>query len=351
MEPAGTPSHSDEPSSGSSPPSPGPPDENQAPPAPEPSLKVLPDADTPPPAPADSAGPSVSRYDFRHPSLLTPSETRKLRLRHDEFARSLTARFSIYLRLEFGFQITRLETVPFYQFIESRSVPAHFTLFKLEPLEGLALLEITPAFALMIVDRLMGGPGKAIPLDRDLSEIEKALLDQAAQVVLKEWSQHVCRQPEARPVFLGHETNGRFLQIAANDCHMVVVTLEAGLGEAKETLHLAFPYEMLEPVIRQLGSLAVRSPGRIADPTQTASPAPAWNRALDNVPLPVVARWTGLQLPARKLTELKVGDVLPVEARYGDQVQIRLARNPKFIGRLGRCGKSWAVELTAAISR
>src|SRR4029453_8194335 len=52
-------------------------------------------------------------YDFRGPSLLTTAELRKTRLRHDDFARSLATRLSMYLRLEFSVVVSALQTMTY----------------------------------------------------------------------------------------------------------------------------------------------------------------------------------------------------------------------------------------------
>lgn len=309
------------------------------------------------PAPSSASGPGetasaepdkVIRYDFRHPALVAPREMRKLRLRHEEFVRSLATRLSINLRMEFGLTLQTLDTRPFRGFIDSLPNPSHFTLFKTDSLDGIGLLEIPTVVGLTIVDRLMGGPGKPVSLGRDLTEIETALLDQAVLVMLREWNQHVHRQNESNPTLLGHENNGRFLQFVSNDTNMVVLAMQVSLGDLKDTLHLAFTYETLEPLIHQLGPLIEASKKPSAPPP---SSAPIWNPALGSLTVPVVAQWSGLKISLRQLTELKVGDVLPVEARYGQQVQVQMAKISKFTGRLGTCGKAWAVELTGPIKR
>src|SRR6266446_484431 len=76
-------------------------------------------AEPSPPAPATivslheevAAGPKpMQPFNLRKPSLLTAGELRRLRLRHDEFARSLATRLSIHLRLEIGVHIAGLDT-------------------------------------------------------------------------------------------------------------------------------------------------------------------------------------------------------------------------------------------------
>ena len=290
----------------------------------------------------------IIRYDFRHPSLLTPSESRKLQQRYVELARSLATRFSIFLRMEFAFEIKSISTRPFHQFVQSVPNPTHFTLFKIESFDGIGLWEMPRELGLRIVDRLMGGPGEALENELDLTEIDTALSDLATQIIIKEWIEHVARQPESRATIVGHECNGSFLQIIPNDTHMIVLNMEAVIGETKSPVNLAFPYEMLQPVIRQLGPVVTN---RKQSEPSAPPPDPTWNPGLGNVRLPVDAQWTGLQVTTRKLTELKVGDVLPIDALHGEKVQIQLAKVAKYVGRLGKCGRCWAVELTGAVSK
>ena len=62
---------------------------------------------------------------------------------------------------------------------------SHFS--KPSPCAGVSLLDIPSQLGVIVVDRLLGGPAQAVNLERDLSEIEGALLDQAVQIILNEW--------------------------------------------------------------------------------------------------------------------------------------------------------------------
>ncbi len=296
--------------------------------------------------PLDQATPGRSqRYDFQPPSLFSAGELRKVRMRHDEFARSLATRLSIYLRLEFGLAVSKIQTLPYWKVIESLPSPTHLTLFKVETLNGIGLLEIPPKFGLSIVDRLLGGPGKGVSLNRDLSEIESELLDQSVHLLAKEWCQNVLQLGEARPEIIGHETHGRFLQSSTNDTPTLLLTLEARMLDATDKLTLGIPFSMLDPLIRQFGNSG-GSPGKAVHPS---TPVATWNPALDDVQVPLHAQWEGLEITARELAQLKIGDVLPVRPYHVNHVQVRLANVPKFIGRLGTRDHTWAVELTESI--
>ena len=126
---------------------------------------------------------------------------------------------------------------------------------------------------------------------------------------------------------------------------VVVLALEVRLQDVTEKIHLAFPYPMLQPVIRQLNP-PVEAKKEITPPRPLAM---KWNSELNSVRIPLTVQWDGLQINARKLAHLKVGDVLPVEPDRINHTCVQLARIPKFTGRLGKCGQAWAIELLQQI--
>ena len=289
---------------------------------------------------------SIQPYDFRQPVFLSAGELRKLRLRQEDFTRSLAARMSIYLRMEFGLQMSRLGTLTYERFLEGISNPTHLTLFKAEPLRGVSLLDIPSQLGVIVVDRLLGGPAQAVNLERDLSEIEGALLDQAVQIILNEWCNQWSNLRELRPVVVGHESSGRFLQTTSFDTVMLVLALEARLGDCQEIIQMGFPCYTLEPLMRQLNA---HMDANNSDGSAPHSVNIKWNTEMNDVRMPVTADWDGLSMTARNVARLKVGDVIPLDPQFASQVQVRLGSVPKFTGRLGRQDDKWAVEITQPI--
>ena len=286
----------------------------------------------------------IQPFDFRQPAFLAPSEMRKIRLRYEDFIRALAANLSIYLRVEFGLRMSKLQTISYQKLAEGLPNPTHLTLFKTEPLKGICMLNLPPHLGLTIVDRLLGGPGHSVSGDRDLSDIESALLDEVIMLILNDWCNQWQKLQELRPTVLGHETTPRFLHTSAHDTVMLVLSMEATLGDCIEQVQMAFPYFTIEPLVRQLAYLT--APEKESGPK--ASGKPRWSADFNDIPVGVNAEWHGLELTARALSTLKVGDVLMLEPECFDQVRVSFARAPKFRGRLGTRAQKWAVELTAA---
>lgn len=290
---------------------------------------------------------SLQAHDFRTPSFLTSNQWRKLRQEHELFVESLSSRLSNYLRLDVTLRLSRLETATFRNFVQSFAEPTHFALFKTEPLRGISLLEMPPHLGLTIVDRLLGGPGQASSVGRELSEIERALLDQALLMILGEWAQRWTPIQELRPVILGHETSGRYLQSSAPDSMFLVLVLEARLANCVEEFSLAFPCSTLEPLIRQLSPPL--EPAAASDKAPASKPKPKWNADFNTIAVPVSAEWPARPISARQLTQLKVGDVLEWDPAAATQIRVRLDQTTKFVGRLGTKSGRWAVEITGSL--
>ena len=284
----------------------------------------------------------VQPYDFRQPAFLSSGELRNIRLRHEEYLRALAAHLSIYLRMEVSLQMSKLQTLSYQKYAEALPNPTHLTLFKVEPLKGICLLDMTPRLGLTIVDRLLGGAAHSVTFSGEMSEIEIALLDQVALIILNEWCQLWQKVETARPVLLGHENSGRFLNTSPHDSVLLILSMEARLGDCIEQMQLAFPFLTIEPLIRL--AAALENDGE--HPLEGAKrPGAQWNAALDEVSIRVNTEWRGLELSAGQLANLKCGDVLMLDAGCFDHVHVLFEEQTKFNGRLGTTGNHRAVEI------
>jgi flagellar motor switch protein FliM len=283
----------------------------------------------------------IRPHDFRQSGFLAPSELRRIRLRHEQFIRALAGRMAIFLRLEFTVQTVKVQITGYQKFIESLPSPTHITLFKTDPLKGVGLLVIPPRLGLTVVDRLLGGPGQMPENSRELSEIEIALIDQVATLILAEWCNHWPEMRDLKPSLLGHENNSRFLQTAPADTAMLVLTMNSGIGDQLEPIQLLFPYATVEPLMRLLNP---PMPEAEAAPVRTGKPK--WNSGLNEIKVPITAEWQGIKMSAGAITQLKTGDVVMLDPQCAAQVHLRFSHVPKFIGRPGTCSGNWAVQLT-----
>ena len=296
-----------------------------------------------PQAPANPAGGElIRRHDFPKLSPISPAELRLLRLRHEDFVTALATRLSIHLGLEMGLKLSKLEALPFQTFADGLSNHTWLTMLKLPPLPGICLLDIPPRLGLCIVDRELGGPGRAAEETRQIGKIEARLLSPVVGLIVNEWCAIWSDLMEVQSSVLGNETNSRYLHTSSPEDSVLVAGVEVRLAETVEQIQFAFPHPMLEPLILKLNTGA----GSGGKPNAAAKTAPAkWNSLFDEMQVEVKAELPEIQLPAGQVAQLKPGDVLSLPQEYMNEVRLRLAHHPGFIGTLGTSDQRRAVKI------
>ncbi|AOS45118.1 Flagellar motor switch protein FliM [Lacunisphaera limnophila] len=288
----------------------------------------------------------VEPYDFRNPAFLSEVELRRLRLVHEDFIRYLSARLSLFLRMEFGLKMAKLTTVNYAKFTESLPSPTHICLFKAEPLTGVSVLDINPRLALTIADRLLGGRGHSVKTERYLTEIEVALLDDVVHMILEEWCHQWKNEQELTALIVGHENSGRFLQTSPKDAVVLAMTLEASFGDCSEQIQIGVPYYTIEPLVRKMQARRQKD----ANITTTVAKKASWQEAYSSIRMPVRAEWDTFSVSLREITDMRVGDVIEMPAEQIRQTNILLNGVPKFVGTAGLDAERVVVQLNAKIS-
>ena len=289
----------------------------------------------------DLNAPKVEAYDFRNPAFLSEAELRRLRLLHEDFIRYLSARLSLYLRMEFGLKMAKLTTVTYSKFTDSLPNPTHLSLFKVDPMVGVGILDINPRLALTIADRLLGGRGHSVKAERYLTEIEIALIEDVILILLEEWCGQWKSEQELHPAIIGHENNGRFLQTSPRDAIMLALALECNFGDCSEQIQIGVPYYTIEPVVKRMQARRQKDTAV----TQTVKRA-EWHPAYEGIAVPVRAEWQAFDLTLREVASLRVGDVIEIRPSICAETRILLNDTAKFVGTVGLDTDRVAVQVT-----
>jgi len=285
-------------------------------------------------------GTRIEPYDFRNPIFLTEVELRRVRIRHEEFIRYLAARLSIFLRLEYALKMSRLSTLTYSKFTETIPNPAHVVLFKVEQLFGVGVIDINPRLALTMVDRMLGGKGHSVQGERYLTEIETNLVDDVVSIVLEEWCRQWNSEQELDTSIIGHESNGRFLETSPPDAIMLVLSMEAGVGDCSETIQIGIPYYTLEPIIKRMHEAKEKDLG-----LELGNTDGSWQSSFNAIDLSVQAEWDGDSLSVKESLCLRQGDVLRFPRDVLKRTRVRLSNSVKFTGEIGLDGGKVAVKL------
>jgi len=273
---------------------------------------------------------AVEDYDFSNPVFMTEGEMRKVRIRHEKFIHLLAARLSMFLRMDFGLKMSKLYTTQYKRYTESIQNPTHISLFKLQQFGGVGIVDMNSRLAMTIIDRMLGGGGHSIRDERYLTEMETALIEDVVTVILDEWCNQWDDMFEINASIVGHENNGRFLQVSAHDAIMLVISMEATLGDCSESIQLGIPYYTIEPVIKKMQEEEAKF-----DPNSNQKKENHWWASYEQIGVEVTAEWNAFDCKVSELIQLRKGDVLMLAPDLLNQTSVRFKNATHFLGTAG----------------
>ena len=291
----------------------------------------------------DSSGISSKKYDFTNPIVLSDADLSKLKTKSEQFAYYLAGHLSMFLRTEFNLELEDLTADLYSNFTQSIKTPSCVSMFKMQELNGVCLLDVNSHLSATVVDRILGGRGSTNPEERGLTDIEKALVEDFNQIILQEW----CKQWESTmsltPSIIGSESSGKFLQTSPADAMMLIMSMEASFGDVSGPMRIAVPYYTMEPVLSRL--LASVS----SEETKTTRP-PRWHEVYDNIPVQVSAEWDAFELSLRDLSNLEVDDIIEMDSALIDKTKLRIESRTCFTGEVGLEGDQVAFQVNESIT-
>ncbi len=276
-------------------------------------------------------------------AALSSTEVHRFKQHNATLIRSLGARLSLFLRTELLMEQASLEVVELEKYANQFPDERHMMLFKIQPFEAIGALDISKPLGLTIADRMLGGKGFAVNPDRSIREVETAMIDQIGQIAMREWANFWKFEEPLRVIMLGHESDPSHIPSSGMDETFYHISIEAEIGDCMDQMQMLFPVRGLEPLVH---NLAHQSESVIDDEEDHWKQAKQeWNSAYDKVKMPLVAQWSDLRILARELLELKKGDIIPLDPKRLNQVEVMLAGQTKYIGRLGNRDQKAAVQI------
>lgn len=283
--------------------------------------------DSPPRGPAVSGTRRTTSYNFRRPDRVPKSMLRSLQLLHDKFCSNLSSSLSAYLRAITEVSLISVEQTSYNEFLLSLSDPTCFNAISIKPLTGMAALEIGLDLVFPLIDRLLGGAGHIPKISRNITEIEKTLIQGVIKVVtanlIEAW------RPVSSIEFSLHasETLPQLLQIASASEIVILIVFELKIGEVRGNMHLCIPFAALESISANFEqNISIhRKRDQAGDFRNVVN-------VLYRTPVPVSAELTGTALSIKDLLSLKEGDVVKLDSKLSDRIGVHVAGIPQFEG-------------------
>jgi flagellar motor switch protein FliM len=284
---------------------------------------------------------AVHSFDFSNPSFLSEKEINQVKARNEKFAFYLGQTLSMELRMNIDFSVKNLAVLQYSDFTQSIASPSHVSLFKIKEISGVGLLEIGATLALAMVDRSLGGRGVAVKEPRLLTAIESTMVDDICQVIVDEWTHQWQDYIKLTGQVIGQETTGRFLQTSSPDSAILVLTIEASLGEVKEDIRIGIPYYSITPILSKIQELT-----KNAEKSSQSSDSFSWKSSYDDISVRANSEWDVKSTTVKDLLTLEEGDFLELNPSIVNHTFLRIAGKSCFLGEFGKNEEGVALKIT-----
>lgn len=271
----------------------------------------------------------IVNYDFHRADRISQDQMRSIHLLHEHFGRNFASSLSAYLRAFVDVNLTSLEQVSYSAFIKSLSDPTLFASIGMRPLDGNIALELNPTLVFPMIDMILGGPGRPMADNRNLTEIELNIVEGVVKLAMRDLREAWRPVIELEFFLEGKGTKAQMFQIVSPAETVIAVQLELKMAENTGTMNLCIPSRILKLLRtrfdQQWNARRQKASGNEAERIY---------ELMKPVNVPLTGEIRSSKLTVDDLLKISVGDVIELNERITDPVVLCVGGIAKFAGRI-----------------
>jgi flagellar motor switch protein FliM len=277
-------------------------------------------------------------YDFSSQDRIVRGRMPTLEIVNERFARHMRVSLFNMMRRAAEVSINGIQMIKFGEYIHTLFVPTSLNMVRFRPLKGTGLITMEARLVFILVDNFFGGDGRyhAKIEGREFTPTERRIIQMLLKLIFEDYKEAWA------PVM---DVSFEYLANIVSPTEVVVISsfhieLDGGGGD----FHISLPYSMLEP-IRELLDAGVQSDKEDTDLR--------WSKALRDeimdVQVELSTHMMSLTLTLRKIMDMQVGDIIPIE--MPEHITVLIEELPTFRAKLGRSRDNLALKITDKIPR
>jgi len=275
----------------------------------------------------------VKSFDFRVNKRLDKFGTNQLqtlRTLHDNFTRLLNNSLSVYLRTRVEATVMSIDQISYGDFVSSIGTPSILSIFSMDPLPGSGMAQIDLNLVFSVIDRLLGGPGWYPQKLRDLTDIERTLMQRFMARMLNSYRESWNYLLTLSLKIEALDSNPQFIpRIIPLDQIVAYVTCELKVGDMSGEMNFCLPYAVLQSVGPQLSDFQW-SPSIVAGRGVTEEDIAQLARNVERAPVDVKVELGRTVVSLRDLIALQPGDLVLFEKSVDEPLTATVNEREKF---------------------
>lgn len=294
----------------------------------------------------------VRKYDFSRPDKFAKDQLRTLEIIHENFSRLLNNFLSGYLRTYIEVDVISVQSLIYTEFSNSISNPAILGIVDFAPFNGQIIIDVSADIANAMIERVLGGTGKSTTNskeNRTLTEIEMTLLRNILikfiNLLKEPWGNIV----ELRPKLENIETNAQFAQIVSPAESVALITFNLHIGENEGMVNICIPHFVIEPILPSLSSRLWFATSNKREMTEEERGAMELGISQSKINMTAVVG--GSNITVSELMNLQKGDIILLNKRIEDPIEIYVENQVKFKAKPGIKKKNVAIMITEVVEK
>lgn len=286
-------------------------------------------------------------YDFRRQTKFSKEQLNTLHLIHESFVRLLGTDLSARLRAFAQATLLSVEQRTFEEFTQSIYNPTFITVFRSDTLEGKFLIDMNLKIVFTFIDRLLGGSGLPPNVLRQLSRVEKQIMQTIMVSIIDKLREAWQNIVDLAPVIELIESNPQFTQIASPNSVVIAVVIELKVHDITGTMQLCIPYNTVQSITHKFRAASWFTSER-NEPPQTQ--VEVMTEQVRAVFLPLIAELGSTTVTLEDVVGLQPGDLIVTDQQIKEDLKLKVGNLLKFKGRPGILGKKMAISITEVIN-
>jgi flagellar motor switch protein FliM len=243
-------------------------------------------------------------------------------------------------------EIASVDQLAYDEFIRSLVQPTVIGILEMYPFSGNALIEINPNLVFAIIDRMLGGRGEFSGKVRELTDIERTVIERVIMRMLElledSWSTVV----DVRFRYENLESNPFFVQICPGSDMVLLIILKLRVGDVEGMISICIPYFLMEPIMDKLSSQQwFASTSKKSDEDAKG----ILKKRLGKVYVPVALELGHTVLNVSDVMQLRAGDVIKLDETLEAPLGVRIGNLVKFRALPGSVNGRYAAEISEII--
>jgi len=292
-------------------------------------------------------GPDARPYDLTSQKRIVRGRMPGMDIINEKFARAMKNSLTNSLRRSVDFIPAGIEIMRYGDFLNTLQVPTNLNIYTMEPLEGHGLLVLEANLVFALVNCFFGGAlGFHTKVEgREFTQIEQRVITGLVKTILRDYEGAWQSVHPLRLTYLRSEINPRAAAVAAQTESMTIHQFDVEMDGTTYKMFVGIPYPSLEPISDKIYNSFIDDQGN----------AGRWRafieKKLMESSVEVSVELGTVDITVRDLIGLQPGDVLQLQKKSDEPLDIQVEGVSRFLGRPGTMNGNQAIRVTGFFKR